>query len=276
MGQQVTYGEFLLSHPHFWAFLAGGSLGAAIASATRIARGRNLRRAISRKWTAAFLRATVAVGSVAGGFLVPEGLAFLSLSSLYVGVGSLAFFCLALRFPRAGGIPAFVVLAAVAFLSPLIVRPFVPARDSAPIAEIRLLAVNPTGASLEIADLRPGADGAPEVASVAGPTVVVRARRLRISDYLFFLGARTAFVLEAVESQPDGEAAEPVSSAETRVPAGPPYARMPFVEPVVDLLPLLTLDRVESDPVSLDLLRAYSVAGSVSGRLTVERMSRTE
>lgn len=268
----MTYGEFLIGQPHFWAALAGTCLGGAIAGVTRDARrNRRPRRARSRKWAAASLWMTFGVISATGGILVPDGFGFLSLPSLYVGAGALTFCALALRFPRAGGIPAFFILAAIAVLAPFLMRPFIPVREAGVAATVRLLAVDQSGAYLEISDRTPGASLDPQVIKVEAPTIVARAQMIQISDYLFFLGAGGGIAFDTLRAT-DVVPVERAAPTDEDVAAL--YSGTLFIERVINVLPLLTLSTVESEAVRLNLLKRYEIiglpGGSVQLRVGVE------
>ncbi|MEE8441528.1 MAG: hypothetical protein V3S41_07395 [Spirochaetia bacterium] len=264
----MTYGAFLIGHSLFWAALAGVSLGAALATVTRDThRDRWPARARSRKLTAAALWTTVGVIAATCGILIPDGSAFLSLPSLYVGAGALAFIALALRFPRAAGIPAFFILAATTVLAPLLMRPFVPVRDAGVAATVRLLAVDRSGAYLEIDDRAPGASPVPEVITTQDPTVVARAHQLRISDYLFFLGARGGIAFDTLRSETTDAANHDAASR---------YSSTPFIPRLIDLLPLLTLTTVESEPVRLNLLKGYEIVGLPDGSVRMRAVVDSE
>ncbi len=263
----MTYGAFLTGHPLFWATLTGVAFGAAPATATRDARrDRRPTRARSRKWTAAALWTTAGVIAATCGILVPEGSAFLGLPSLYVGAGVLTFIALALRFPRAAGIPAFFILAAITVLAPLVMRPFVPVRDTGVAATVRLLAVDQSRAYLEISDRTPGADLKVQVITTEERTVVARAHLIQIPDYLFFLGARGGIAFAGLRS----ETAEAADNAAT------PYSSTRFIERAIDALPLLTLTTAESEPVPLNLLEEYEIVGFPEGYVQIRAAAYSE
>ncbi|MCK4515704.1 MAG: hypothetical protein KAU31_10625 [Spirochaetaceae bacterium] len=263
----MTYGAFLTGHPLFWAALTGVALGAALATATRnTRRDRRPTRARSRKWTAAALWTTGGVIAATCGILVPEGTAFLDLPSLYVGAGALMFIALALRFPRAAGIPAFFILAATTVLAPLVMRPFVPVRDAGVAATVRLLAVDQSKAYLEINDRTPGANLKVQVITTEERTVVARARLIQISDYLFFLGARGGIAFDGLRSE----------TAEATDDAAALYSGTQFIERAIDVLPLLTLTTAESEPVPLNLLEEYEIVGFPEGNVQIRAVAYSE
>ncbi|MBU8914197.1 MAG: hypothetical protein KOO61_09255 [Spirochaetales bacterium] len=271
----MTYGAFLIGHPLFWSALVGICLGGALATATRDAR-RDPRpeRARSRKWTAAALWTTVGVVAATCGILVPDGLTFFGLPSLYVGAAALALIAMALRFPRAAGIPVFFILAAATVLGPLLMRPFVPMRDAGVAATVQLLAVDQSGAYVEVNDRTPGAGPAPQVISIGDPTgdptVVARAHLLQISDYLFFLGARGGVALDALRTATAEVTASSGGDAVTL------YSGMQFIERAIDVMPLLTLTTVESEPVRLSLLEGYEIVGLPDGSVQMRRVVASE
>ena len=267
----MTYGAFLIGHPLFWSALVGICLGGALATATRDARrDRRPERARSRKWTAAALWTTVGVMAATCGILVPDGLTFFGLPSLYVGTGALLFIALALRFPRAAGIPVFFILAAAAVLGPLLMRPFVPMRDAGVAATARLLAVDQSGAYVEINDRTPGASLAPKVITTGDPTVVARTHLLQISDYLFFLGARGGIALDTLRAGSDEVTMPPGEDAAAL------YSGMQFIERAIGALSLLTLTTVESEPVRLNLLEGYEIVGLPDGSVQIRPVVASE
>ncbi len=263
----MTYGAFLTGHPLFWAALTGVAFGAALATATRnIRRDRRPTRARSRKWTAAALWTTAGVIAATCGILVPDGSVFLGLPSLYVGAGALTFIALALRFPRAAGIPAFFILAAITVLAPLVMRPFVPVRDAGVAATVRLLAVDQSKAYLEISDRTPGVSLELEVITTEERTVVARAHLVQISDYLFFLGARGGIALAGLRSETSAAADD----------AAALYSGMQFIERAIDVLPLLSLTTAESEPVSLNVLEEYEIVGFPEGNVQIRSVVCSE
>jgi hypothetical protein len=254
----MTYGAFLTGNPLFWSALVGAALGGALATSTRdTRRDRRPDKSRSRKWTSAAFWATFGVIAATCGIFIPEGTAFIGLPSLYVGIGALVFFALALRFPRAGGIPAFFILAATATLAPLVLRPYVPVRDAGVVATVQLLSANESGAYLEVNDHTPDASGAPEVIMTASPTIVVQVHLLQISDYLFFFGATGGIALGGFQSEA------------TRA-AGDLYASTPFIERAISWLPLLTRTTVVSEPVRLNLLKRYEIIGLPAGSVRLQ------
>lgn len=262
MTHVITYGEFLTSHPFFWAAISGAALGGALAAATRSTRRETWPdRARSRKWTFAAAWATGAVVAFTGGVFLAPSAQFFSLRSLYVGGGAAALLFLGLRFPRAGGVPVFLIAALIAGLAPMIVRPFVPLRGSASVATIRVLAIDTSGVYLELTDRTPDRDGLPHVMSLPDQSVIARATVLRISDYLFFLGASGGVALQTV-GVPTGDASV----------AAAPYSDAPFIDQVIDLVPLLALTTVDSQPVRVGLLRGYEVVGLPDYTLSIRRL----
>jgi len=261
----MTYGAFLIGHPLFWAAMTGTALGAALATATRDARrDRRPARARSRKWTGAALWATAGVLAATGGILLPDGFGFFGLPSLSVGAGVLVFVGLALRFPRSAGLPAFLILAATTAIAPLVMRPFVPVRDTGVAATVRLLAVDQSDSYLEINDRTPNAIALPQVVTTPDPTVVARVHFLQVSDYLFFLGGRGGIALDTVRSA----GAEPITSPESDVMTL--YAGTRFIERAIDLLPLLTLTPLDSEPVQLNLLQEYEIVGFPEAEVRIQ------
>jgi hypothetical protein len=261
----MTYGAFLIGHPLFWSTLVGTGLGAALASSTLISgRDRRPDRARSRKWTSTALWATFAVIAATCGIFIPDGAALIALPSLHVAGGTLAFVALALRFPRAGGIPAFFIIAATAVLSPLVMRPYVPVRDESVVATVQLLAVDQSGAYLELNDRTPDAGSrTPAVILAPTPTIVAQAHALQISDYLFFFGATGGIALRGFQS------------AQTRS-ADNLYAATPFMERVIGWLPLLTRTEVESEPVRLNVLQVYEIIGMPGGSIQLREAATSE
>ena len=262
----MTYWAFLVGHPLFWAFVTGGALGCSVASATRLAgRYRRPARARSRKWTAASLWLTVAVVGATCGVFLAGATPFLRLPSLYVGAGAAGFFLLALRFPRAAGIPALVVLAVVAVAGALVMRPFVPVREETTVATVTLISSGQRS-FIEISDYAAGGAPSLQVVEVASPRLVAHVTSLGIADYLFFLGAHGGIALETVRSA-DDDAGSPVITV---------YADAPFVTKLVARVPLLSLAPVESDPATVNLLREYHVVGYPDGRVRIEEPRQGE
>lgn len=235
----MSYGRFVSTHPLFWAFLAGFCLGVTVAVATRRIRHRG-DRFRSRKWTSTWLWLTAAVVCATLGIFLSDG--FVVLPSAYVAAGSAVFAALAFRFPRAGGIPAFLVAAFVSVAGPLVMRPFVPVRGTTAVATMTVLAASDAGFFVEVT-----ADGDTSTTVLPQPTATAHGTRLRLSPYLFFLGGTHGVCYEGLSS--DG-----VMAAGT-----PPYGETPVIGRLVDLLPFMRIDSVASAPVRIGLLRRYEI-----------------
>ena len=273
----MTYGAFLIANPLFWSAVAGVSFGGAVATASRNVKNvRHPDRARSRKWTAAALWATVGVLAATGGILIPDGTGLLTLPSLFVGLGALAFCALGLRFPRAGGIAAILVLATIAVVGPILMRSFVPVRNDGVAAVIQLLSVDESGVYIEVADHTPGASDPAQVVVTDRPTIVARGHWLWISEYLFFLGARGGIVLDALSADPSDAESQALKTAEARTDQAPVFPETPIVEWIISRLPLLELSSVQSAPERLGLLREYEIVCYSDGTLRVELVSLPE
>jgi hypothetical protein len=210
-----------------------------------------------------------------GLFLAPEFsiIRLQRLPSLYVAAGTLGFFFLGVRFPRAGGIPALLIVGLVAISGALVMRPFLPVRGSANLARITLISTG-TSSYVEVEATPAAKEGERYVVELPAPRIAVRATVLRISPYLFFLGAETGVLLTGIDSVPDVEAessgggpAEPGVSDSGA--AEDPYGPLPLPGSLVELIPLLSLETAESSPVTLELLRPYHAEAGADGSLSV-------
>lgn len=253
----MTYGRYVTSHPFFWAALTGLALGVAIASATRNTHRATFRyRAASRKWTATTLLVTAAVVFATLGIFVPEGTSLVRLESAYVAFGALVVATLAFRFPRAGGIPAFLLIAAISLVGPLVMQPFVPVRGATVAASVHVLAADETGLYAEIDSNTSGSDQV-----VRLPTdVVAVATTLTLSDYLFFFGAS------------GGVRFDRIADANAEIEPLDPYSQTRLVSRIVVSLPLTAVSTVSSAPVKLALLRTYDVIDR-NGEIVIEQRS---
>lgn len=235
----MSYVEYLIHAPLFWAALAGLSLGGATASAT--SRDRRAGRTRGRKWTVMFLFLSFAVAAVVCGVIVPGGWDLFRLPSAYVAAGSLLYFGLALRFPRAAGLPALLALSVVVVASVAVMRPWLPVRGSTVVAQARVLSADADGYHVELADFTPGVDATfPTVTRVGGLTLEPVVDLFEISPYLFFLGTDRGVRLVSVTPEPAG--------------APPPESRF-----VAGLTPLLRIERTVAPAVRVNLLRSYRV-----------------
>jgi hypothetical protein len=181
-----------------------------------------------------------------------------------VGLGATLFAGSGLRFPRAGGIPAILIIAVVSVAGPLVMRPFVPIRGTGRLASLQLLALDDSEAFVAIDDWTPGAEDTPRVSVLGDSTVVARAEHLAISKYLFFLGADAGMALVSIEN--------PGSAAEY----GSALGEAPMIEWMIRRLPLLGFGEMVSEPQPLGLLREYEVAGLADGRLRITPVSPSE
>ena len=199
----MTYAGYLSNNPLFWSAVAGAAIGGAVASITRRA-ARSLRpaQARSRKLTTALLFLTIGVAAAALGMLTPPRFSIITYQSLYVFLGALLFFGIALRFPRAAGVPALLVVTLVFIASVAVIREWFPVRDDASLAVAHVLSADEDRFVVEIDDRTPG-HVTPNIVDVPGRHIEPVVDVLEVSNYLFFFGTNRGIRLAALSSAID-------------------------------------------------------------------------
>ena len=214
----MSYGAYLVRHPLFWALVVGMAVGAAGAFATRrTSRACRPDRAQARKWALTWLALSLGVAALAAGTVIPDGLRLFSLRALWMGLGALVVVGLALRFPRAAGIPVIVLAGTAVVLGAWTVRDMQPLRTQAELARVTVLSVRDGGLSLEVtvSGTHPREQESAEDGGLVSRVVTVGSRSLRVqadavdvADPLILLGARR-FVRYSGPGAPRSDASSP-------------------------------------------------------------------
>ena len=240
----MSYLGFLARHPHFWGLVVGFCVGGMVASATRLpSRSANPRRARSRKISIVSLWASVAVAASAASLILAPDLSVLARTNLIFASIVVVVAFLALRFPKAVGIPVIVTAGVLVTAGASMIREWQPVRVPVAVAAITVLSIDDERIAVEVGPpLDPGGDT--EIVHVDPPALRAFAVVVDASDWLFLLGApRFAVFLGLTPMSAD--AFEPPAWL---VDAG-----------------LLSSRVVESDPVRPNLLHAYNAVVDAEG-----------
>jgi hypothetical protein len=250
----MGYAQYLATHELFWALLAGGFLGGAIAALTRRT-GRSNRpgRARARNRSLSIAALALAVAAATGGLLFPPELAIVGLPALSVAGASLLVVGASLRFPRSAGMPVLLLAGAGAVFLAVSVSGWRPVREPQSVAQVVVVSMAADSLTLEVTEVLGAGDQAaqPRIVRQEGGELVATVEEIVLSPYLFLLGGRR-FVWFSGPSEPseaDG-AAPPVM-----LPSGL-YARRTVEARVstVNLLQRYTV-AVSPNPGSLRLVR---------------------
>ena len=246
----MGYAQYLATHELFWALLAGGFLGGAIAALTRRT-GRSNRpgRARARNRSLSIAALALAVAAATGGLLFPPELAIVGLPALSVAGASLLVVGASLRFPRSAGMPVLLLAGAGAVFLAVSVSGWRPVREPQSVAQVVVVSMAADSLTLEVTEVLGAGDQAaqPRIVRQEGGELVATVEEIVLSPYLFLLGGRR-FVWFSGPSGPSVP-----SEADGADGAAPPVMLPPG---------LYARRTVEARVSTVNLLQRYTVAVS--------------
>ena len=272
----MSYLEFLLRSPRFWALLAALFLGGALSRVVLIFLARDRRPEVQRRRvTTLFLAMAVAVVAFTAGIFVPPGYGIFDVPVLLFGAYALGGAGVLFSLFRYLIAPVALIVGLCIVAAIYLNAPWQSVRTETPIVRVRVIAVEGGDFSLEV--LEPETEGDAWILDGAGTGFAPEVEILRYHPGYVLLGRATAARLTGLVSYRRGQGDSPAWREAERYPVSPRTAIagdrvVDLARRVLRVLPGITVRRLEPEPRAVRLLDHYRVVVAPDGAVTFERV----